>query len=103
MDLPDPPVVIPPEGQPQVQLDWSLWCNRHLRPYRAGWPRGAPLAMIRLFNAAVAMPAVVDAAHADANQLTEALHRFRPLCCFVGKEAMDRIYAETLPPEDRPG
>lgn len=102
-ELPEPPSVFPPEGQPQVQLDWSLWCDRHLRPYRAGWPRGAPLAMCRLFEAAVKMPAVIAFCGgggdelADANKLTEALQRFRPLCCFVGKDAMNRIYAETKP------
>jgi hypothetical protein len=57
--------------------------------------------MIRLFETAVAMPAVVDAAGGDTANLTEALRRFRPLCCFVGKDALDRIYAETLP--DRSG
>jgi hypothetical protein len=55
------------------------------------------MAMVKLFDAAVAMPAVADAAVGDAGHLTEALARFKPLCCFVGKHAMDRIYAETLP------
>ena len=101
--LPEPPQVQPPEGQPRVRLDWSLWCARHLEPYRARWPRGAPLAMARLFEAACAMPAVIAWCGgggdqlADAGKLTEALQRFRPLCCLVGKDAMDRIYAETLP------
>jgi hypothetical protein len=82
---------------PPITLDWSLWCARHLEPYRAGWPRGAPLAMIRLFEKAVAMPAVADAAKGDAANLGTALVRFAPVCCFVGKDAMDAIYAETLP------
>lgn len=30
---------------PQVTLDWSLWCARHLEPYRAEWPKGAAVAM----------------------------------------------------------
>ena len=102
-DLPAPPHAVPPEGQPQVQLDWSLWCARHLEPYRKQWPKGAPLAMMRLFEAAVRMPAVIAYCGgdgdqlADANKLTAALRRFKPLCCFVVKEAMDRIYAETRP------
>jgi hypothetical protein len=53
--------------------------------------------MVRLFTAAAAMPAVVDAAHGDTAQLTEALQRFKPLCCFVSREAMEAIYAETVP------
>jgi hypothetical protein len=83
--------------RPRVQLTWDLWCARHLAPYRAKWPAGAAVAMTRLFEAAVAMPAVADAAKRDAANLTGALRRFRPLCCFVGKHAMDRIYAETVP------
>ena len=80
-----------------VVVDWSLWCSRHLEPYRAQWPKGAALAMVRLFDAAVAMPAVVDACGGDTHLLTEALQRFKPLCCFVGQEALDKIYAETRP------
>lgn len=93
----------PPEGQTPVQLDWSLWCDRHLQPYRAQWPKGAPLAMVQLFRAAAAMPAVIAYCGgggdqlADPGKLTEALQRFKPLCCFVSKETMDRIYAETRP------
>lgn len=83
--------------RPMVTLDWSLWCARHLEPYRAQWPKGAAIAMMRLFDAAVAMPAVADAAGNDVARLTEALRRFAPVCCFVGKDAMDRIYAETAP------
>lgn len=55
------------------------------------------MAMMRLFDAAVKMPAVTDAAHGDARNLTAALQRFRPLCCFISKEDLDAIYAETLP------
>lgn len=91
------------EDQPGIELDWNLWCGKHLEPYRARWPLGAGVAMMRLLNAAKAMPAITDyctapgAAKADTAKLTEALRRFRPLCCFVGQEAMERIYAETVP------
>jgi hypothetical protein len=84
-------------GESMVKLDWSLWCARHLEPYREQWPKGAPVAMMRLFDAAVKMPAVADAAGNDAANLTTALRRFRPLCCFVGQAVMDAIYAETAP------
>lgn len=88
--------ITPAEGRPRVELDWSLWCPRHLEPYRENWPKGAPLAMLRLFEAAVALPAVADAAKGDAGNLGAALKRFAPLCCFVGKEKLGAIYAETL-------
>lgn len=89
-----------PDGareRPMVKLDWSLWCARHLEPYRAQWPAGAPVAMLRLFDAAVAMPAVTDAAHGDTEQLTAALQRFAPLCCFIPNAKLEAIYDETVP------
>lgn len=88
--VPGPPV--------PVQLSWSLWCPRHLAPYRAQWPKGAAEAMMRLFQAAVKMPAVGDAAGHDANRLTVALQRFAPLCCFIPHEELLAIYEETVPP-----
>lgn len=84
-------------GSPFVQLDWDLWCVRHLEPYRKEWPRGASLAMMRLFEAAAGMTAVVDAAHGDAAQLTAALRRFRPLCCFIPRDQLQAIYDGTVP------
>ena len=88
---------MPAPDKPQVQLDWSLWCSAHLSPYRARWPRGAAVAMLRLFQAAVAMPAVADAAGGDTANLTAALQRFKPLCCFISREDLDAVYAETVP------
>jgi hypothetical protein len=85
------------ESTPRVELDWSLWCHRHLSPYEAQWPKGAAVAMTRLFNAAVRMPVIADAAGHDARNLTRALRRFAPLCCFISREALEAIYAETVP------
>lgn len=81
----------------QVQLTWDLWCPRHLEPYRAKWPAGAGVAMLRLFDAAVKMPAVADAAGGQAVNLTEALRRFAPLCCFISHEELQAIYDGTVP------
>jgi hypothetical protein len=92
----------PGQDRPQVWLDWSLWCGRHLEPYRARWPQGAPLAMMRLFDAAVRMPAVIDAAGGRTENLTEALKRFAPLCCFISHDDLEKIYAETVPGRAEP-
>jgi len=94
-----------PEGEkPQVVLDWSyMWCNRHLEPYRAKWPVGAAVAMVKLFQAAVALPAVIEAVNAadTADELGTALEaglrRFAPVCCFVPHATLAAIYAETVP------
>jgi hypothetical protein len=89
--------------KPQVELGWHLWCGRHLNPYRAQWPKGAGLAMLKLFDAAAKMPAVADWCKGDTNQLTAALNRFAPLCCFVPPGTMDQIYRETAPGWVPPG
>lgn len=87
-------------GSAHVELTWDLWCGRHLEPYRAKWPLGASVAMLMLLQAAAKMPAVVEFAHGDANQLTTALQRFKPICCFIPKAELDKIYADTLPEKD---
>lgn len=84
----------PPAG---VVLSWDLWCGRHLVPYRARWPEGTAVAMIRLFEAALKMDAVIAWTGGDADQITAALQRFRPLCCFIPNKALQAIYAETVP------
>lgn len=87
-----------PGGPPPIVLDWQvMWCGRHLEPYRVRWPLGAGVAMMRLFYAAQAMPAVQDAANRDPAHLMAALARFAPICCFVGGDVLEAIYAETVP------
>ena len=94
-----------PGASGPIILDWSvMWCDRHLSPYRAQWPLGAPTAMLALFHAAVAMPAVQVEAKHDAANLQAALERFAPVCCFVGGDALEAIYADTVPGRsDDPG
>lgn len=78
-----------------VTLDWDvMWCARHLEPFRAEWPKGAGVAMLSLAGRAMAMPAVIDAAGADAEQLNVALRRFAPICCFVSADDLAAVYAE---------
>jgi len=59
--------------------------------------------MMRLFEAAAAMPAVSEACGGDAARLAGALQRFRPLCCFISRENLRRIYDETMPGRKDPG
>jgi hypothetical protein len=89
----------PPSGPPAgVALGMWMWCPRHLRPYRAAWPQGFAVAMVRLFDAAARMQAVADFCRGDAGKLTDALVRFAPACCFIPGEALQAIYDETVPP-----
>ncbi|HLJ99291.1 MAG TPA: hypothetical protein VKU39_05220 [Streptosporangiaceae bacterium] len=82
----------------RIELDWDvMWCPRHIGPYKPKWPAGATVGMLRLFQAAAAMPAVIAAASGDTDRIPAALARFKPVCCFVSKQVLDQIYAETLP------
>jgi hypothetical protein len=83
------------QAPPAFELKWDvMWCARHLEPFRAEWPRGAAVAMVKLLQAAAAMPAVIDAAHGQATGLPAALERFAPLCCFVPHEQLLEIYRD---------
>lgn len=85
----------PSSDVPEVELSWDvMWCSRHLEPFRAEWPKGAAVAIVKLFQAAIAMPAIADAAGCDTAKLNEALARFAPVCCFVSAEALAEVYRE---------
>ena len=96
MAVPPSPQPAPGSQRPMVVLDWTLWCARHLEPFRKDWPKGASIAMMALFDAAVKMPAIQAHASHDANKLTQALRRFAPLCCFVSPEILNEIYRKAL-------
>lgn len=80
-----------PAGSPKVALSWDMWCNRHLQPLKAHWPKGAGLAMLGLFNAAVRDPAVMEASHGHVAELPLVLSSYKPLCCLVGDETVAEI------------
>lgn len=73
--------------------DWTLWCPYHLEPMRVMWPRGALLAMLGLFNAAVQDERIVRICGGDPNtgqvgdvkNITPALQVIKPVCCFLDK------------------
>lgn len=78
-----------------IVLDWQvMWCPRHLEPFRAEWPKGAGVAMLALTRRAMAMPAIVDAAGGDADNVSAALRRFAPICCFLPRDDLEAVYAE---------
>jgi hypothetical protein len=83
------------EGKPRVALEFStVWCPHHLGPFRIGWPAGAGVAMVKLFQAFVADERVTEMAGGDAFRLAAVVHEHSPLCCFVGDEALEAIYRE---------
>lgn len=84
------------QGKPAVALEFSTaWCPRHLEPYRAEWPKGAAVAMLRLFEAFTADERAQRMAGGDAMRLAAVVAECSPLCCFVGDAVVARIHAET--------
>ena len=79
-----------------VELEWSLWCPRHLEPFRPKWPEGAAIAMVELFKAAAADERVIDAAGGDADNLNGVLRVIAPVCCYLGDDIMAGITAAAL-------
>jgi hypothetical protein len=83
-------------GVAGIALDFSThWCPRHLAPYRATWPRGAAVAMVRLFESFTADPRVEEMTGGDVMRLAAVVLECSPLCCFVTPKDLDAIYAET--------
>jgi hypothetical protein len=76
---------------PQVELDWKLWCSKHLEPFREEWPKGSALAMMGLFNAAVNDERIIELANHDTNKLTETLRAYSPVCCTLGDDVMNLV------------
>lgn len=90
-------------GRIPVTLSFTThWCGAHLAPYRERWPHGAGRAIMLLFEKSIehkdiqAACGAVDGHQADTNLLERVLREFSPLCCLLGDEVVQEIYAQTL-------
>ena len=83
--------------EPEVVLDvWTIFCPRHLEPFKEAWPKGFPLAMVWFFQYATTMPAIWDKAKGDSEKLNSAIDEFKPLCCFVPDNVREAITLRAL-------
>lgn len=81
--------------RPKVNLQWQRqWCPTHREPFRANWPEGTAIAMLRLFEAAVEDPRMVEQTGGKAANLHAVMGEFAPLCCWIEPGALSAIYAE---------
>jgi hypothetical protein len=71
--------------RPTVELDWSfMWCAKHLKPFRQGWPgSGASLAMVNLFQACTHDPFIVLLSGGDVRRLVPIFREYAPMCCYL--------------------
>jgi hypothetical protein len=98
---------MPDEQRPFFMDPTKHWCPMHLEPYRARWPEGAALAMVKLFQAFSAAPKVHEwylprfgLPPYPPEALHQAMDELAPLCCVVGDEVLGVIYHDTgvVPP-----
>lgn len=75
-----------PEDQGPTFEPAVHWCERHLEPFVATWPRGWGTAMMGLFQECVRNREIIDAAGGQTEMLDRVLREFSPLCCFLGDE-----------------
>lgn len=73
-----------------------MWCGVHLEPFRAGWPKGAALAMMNLFAASAADERIVAAAGGITDRLGPVLREFGPMCCFLPAEVTEAVVRASL-------
>jgi hypothetical protein len=93
-------------GGPGPMLDFKRdWCARHLEPYRGERPKGAPIAMVLLFDAFAQDERVhrmagfdpeVEGSVADSTRLPALVAECSPLCCFLGDEIVEEIRVEAF-------
>lgn len=83
-------------GDVGLALDFeSTWCLRHLAPLDGEPPAVAVAAMGFLLTAFLAHPEIQTETHGGLIfECGDAVDRHRPLCCFLGTETVEQIYAD---------
>ena len=80
-----------------MNLSWqTMWCDKHLRPLKAKWPKGAPQAMLGLFNAAAANVEIQRRSGGKAENLPLIFNALKPVCCFLGDEIAREVIRLSL-------
>ena len=91
----------------RITLDPARDVCDHREPLRAGWPNGAEVAMLLLFDAFCEDPRTQEMAPkgpdglANPEAIPRLLREFGPICCWLGDEVVGEIMAEAL--MDKPG
>jgi hypothetical protein len=73
----------------------AVVCRMHGEPFRANWPAGYPIAVVRLFQAATESSTELhEATGGDAHRLNAVIAEFGPLCRLVSAEQRLEIYRD---------
>jgi hypothetical protein len=82
------------------------FCARHLEPFRAKWPSGYAILIVRLVGLITEDERFYAGVPKDQNGLGDAelitgrLVKFSPLCCFLGDDTMAMLTRDALHPEE---
>lgn len=97
------PVVFPgaklvmrsPETKKSFTLHWNImFCPRHMQPY-AGRAEQAQRAILWLMEAVMSDIRFHDTCLGDTDNFEKVALAFSPICCYMGENVMDKLYADT--------
>lgn len=69
-------------SDPEISIQPNtLWCPKHLEPFRKHWPHGYMPASMCLFNQVIDSEAALERTGGDATKINAYLAEFGPFCC----------------------
>lgn len=75
-----------------MNLDWNtMFCDKHLRPLKKNWPKGAGQAMLGIFNAAVNDERIIARNGTKVENLPLIFHSIKPVCCFLPESVVKAV------------
>lgn len=96
------------QERPQVAITMSDWCPWHLEPFRDDWPGSYARACIPFVRELFASEELIALCPKDEDgkaktaSVDAVKSELKPTCCFLGEEAMGRVYTEAgVPPPEQ--
>lgn len=90
-------IINDPKKGPPVVLDFEImFCQGHIKPFVENWPGYSTLALLGMFNAAVADERLVDECNKDIKELESVMGCHRPVCCYLNTGANPHIAEDVI-------
>lgn len=81
-------------NDPMVELTFErALCARHGEPFRARWPKGYPIFMVKAFQVVASKPEIAEAVEGNISRITELLDE-RPMCERLTRDEMLGLYGD---------
>jgi len=79
---------------PQLNLTFErTLCARHGEPFRAQWPKGFPIFVVKAFQAVASKPEIGEAVEGDITRIEELLDE-RPMCDRLTRDELLTLYGD---------